>query len=318
MTSSGGTVRTDAPAWLLWTERVVTAAALAVVAWAVLTAWGAVVHGHPAYAVLLALTALVAAALGIGTFLWRRTGRRGWRRGLRITGVVGAVAWVAVIAWLRPFPAVEPALSAMESNAAVTVTESATEIVLAPTSGGSGVALSFQPGARVDPRAYVTVLRPAAEAGHTVVITKQPLGIGFLALGGYDSARAHAPDASWVLGGHSLGGTSAALTAESADERPAGLLFFASYPAGDMSDFAGDVLSISGSEDGLARPSDIDASRASLPSDAAYVVIEGGTHAQFGSYGLQPGDGTSLLTNDDARDQIAAATVEFLDSLARG
>lgn len=311
-------MKTDAPAWLLWIERAVAVAALAVVAWAAFTAWGAVVHGHPAYAVLLALTALVAAALGAGTWLWRRTGRRGWRRGLRLTGVVGAVAWVAVIAWLRPFPAVEPAVSAMESDAAVTVTESATEIVLAPASGGSGVALNFQPGARVDPRAYVAVLRPAAEAGHTVVITKQPLGIGFLALGGYDAARSHAPDAEWVVGGHSLGGTSAALTAESADAPPAGLLFFASYPAGDMSDFAGAVLSISGSEDGLARPGDIDASRTNLPGDAIYVVIEGGTHAQFGSYGLQPGDGTALISNDEARDHVAAATAEFLDSLARG
>ena len=45
----------------------------------------------------------------------------------------------------------------------------------------------FQPGARVDPRAYAAILRPLAESGHVVVIVKQPLGIAFLATGALDA-----------------------------------------------------------------------------------------------------------------------------------
>ena len=47
--------------------------------------------------------------------------------------------------------------------------------------------------------------------------------------------------------------------------------------------------------------------RANLPEDAAELIIEGGNHAYFGSYGLQDGDGTATITNDI---QIADA-VEF-------
>jgi pimeloyl-ACP methyl ester carboxylesterase len=57
------------------------------------------------------------------------------------------------------------------------------------------------------PRAYAAVLRPLADAGYTVVIPKQPLGIAFLATGAFESTRDAHPDIdSWVVGGHSLGG----------------------------------------------------------------------------------------------------------------
>jgi hypothetical protein len=93
----------------------------------------------------------------------------------------------------------------MRSDAAVTVTETATSIVLVPAGTAGELGVFFQPGARVDARAYVAVLRPLAEAGHPVVIAKQPLGITFLALPAFDSARsAHPAVARWVVGGHSL------------------------------------------------------------------------------------------------------------------
>ncbi|WP_062203149.1 alpha/beta hydrolase [Demequina salsinemoris] len=307
-------MKTTAPAWLVWTERALAAAAIAVVAWVLLTQWGAVRHGHPAYAIMLALTVLGAALVGVAS--WRGWGGRpGWRRVLRILGAVAGLGWIAVTAWLRPFSATEPALAAMASDDAVTVTETADYILFAPTGEASDIALEFQPGARVDPRAYAAVLRPLAEAGHTVVITKQPFGIGFFALDGYVMAAELDLDAQWVVGGHSLGGTVAALQVGNGGDLPVGLLFLASYPADDMSDFAGDVLSISGSEDGLATPDKIDASRDDLPADSTFTVIDGGSHAQFGAYGLQPGDGTPTISNDDAREQISDAALAFLDSL---
>ncbi|WNM23335.1 alpha/beta hydrolase [Demequina capsici] len=304
------------PAWLLWTERALAAAALFVVAWVLATSWGGIMHSHPAYLLLLIGTVLVAVVVGVATLLWRRRSHRGWRRILRIIGAVVGLGWIALIAWLCPFSAMEPALTAMESDDAVTVTETPTLITFAPSSGASDVALAFEPGARVDPRAYAAVLRPLAEAGHTVVIIKQPLGIGFLALGSFDAAKEQDPTATWAIGGHSLGGTVAAMEAENAADTPVGLLFYASYPAGDMSAFPGSVLSISGSNDGLATPAKIEASVADLPGTAKFIVIQGGTHAQFGAYGAQPGDGAPTITADDAREQITAHTLDWLDSLA--
>jgi len=75
------------------------------------------------------------------------------------------------------------------------------------------------------------------------------------------------------------------------------------------------VESVSGSLDGLATPAKISASRPDLPPGATFTVIDGGTHAQFGSYGLQPGDGTATIGEKEARRLISAASLRFLDSL---
>lgn len=305
-----------------WTTRALAAAALAVVAWACLTAWGAIVHGHPAYGVLLAVTTFAAVAL-----LWRSTLPRGavsgWHRARRVVGLVGAVAWIVAIAWLRPFDAVEPAPSALEPDDAVTVTESATTIELAPTGEPSGTALLYQPGAKVEARAYAAVLRPLAEAGHTVVVVQQPLGIGFLATGAFDDARGAHPEVDrWVLGGHSLGGVVAATQADDDEDAVApvaGLLLHASYPAGDVSDtLTAAVASVSGSEDGLTIPAAIEDSRADLPAGTTFTVVEGAVHAFFGDYGPQPGDGTPTIDHDDARQQISAASLRFMDAVTPG
>ncbi|MGG5258237.1 alpha/beta hydrolase [Phycicoccus avicenniae] len=313
--------RSPTGAWT-WLVRAVAAAAVLVVGWVATTAWEAVLHAHPAYPVLLALT-----VAGAGVAGWRsrrpraRPGR--WRTVGRVVLLLVGILWVAAVAWLRPFGAVQPALDAMRSDRTVAVTESPTRITFSPRSTASDVGLLFQPGARVDARAYAAVLRPLAEAGHPVVVVKQPLGIGFLATSALDGARAEHPEVTrWVVGGHSLGGTVAALEADAADDDAtapaAGLLLFASYPASDVSrSLTAAVASVSGTRDGLATPADIAASRALLPPGTVFTVVEGGSHAQFGDYGAQPGDGTATLDHDEARRQISAAALALLDSLDR-
>ncbi|QIM15446.1 alpha/beta hydrolase [Leucobacter insecticola] len=319
-------------AWPAWAALLLATATLGVVLWACTTAWGAVVHGHPAYAIVLGVSALAALLLG-----WRAPRRIGhlsnglqaqahrfgvwgivWR-GLLI--VLGA-GWIAALAWLRPYTAIEPALAAMQSDSTVTVTETATSIELRPVTTNGDTGVFFQPGALVDAHAYAAVLRPLAEAGHTVVIAKQPLGIAFLALPAFDSAKASHPDISeWVVAGHSLGGTVAAIEAaeqSTADENPSvvGLLLYASYPANDISEtLSVPVASISASLDGLATPQKIAASRKMLPADAIFTVIEGASHAQFGSYGSQRGDNEPLLSDANAREQISEASLSFVESL---
>lgn len=316
-----GAAAATRPAWLTWAIRAIAVAGLVVVAWVCLTAWPVLVHGHPLYSVLLALTVAGCVAVLVRNVRPRGAGGRGRRVGSIVLAVL-AIGWVATMAWLRPFPAVEPALTAMTSDAVVTVTETATRIELVPVGEASGTAVFFQPGARVDARAYAAVLRPLAEAGYPVVIAKQPVGIAFLALGAFDDARdAHPEIAQWVVGGHSLGGVAAANEADTADSdqvAPAvGLLLYASYPAGDVSEtLTAAVESISGSLDGLSTPSQIEASRADLPADASFTVIEGGVHAFFGDYGPQPGDGSPTISHDDARTQISDASLAFVESLA--
>jgi hypothetical protein len=310
------------PGVLTWATRIVAGAGVLVVVWVLATAWPVVVHGHPLYAMLLAITLGLSVYVGLST---RRplSDRRRRRRVLRVLLILGSVVAIGIVAWLKPFTAQEPALAAMQSDAKVVVAEYPTQIVMTPAGTPSTTAVFFQPGARVDARAYAAVLRPLAEAGHIVVIPKQPLGIAVLATSAFESARSAYPDVTrWVVGGHSLGGTVAAIDADDHDADAAspvvGLLLYASYPATDMSSsLTAAVLSISASNDGLATPAKIDAAKQDLPKATTYTVIEGAVHAFFGDYGPQPGDGTPTIPHDDARTQISTASVTWVTRLAR-
>ncbi|WP_353580104.1 alpha/beta hydrolase [Arthrobacter sp. Rue61a] len=52
-----------------------------------------------------------------------------------------------------------------------------------------------------------------------------------------------------------------------------------------------------------------------MPLDAAFVEVQGGNHAFFGSYGPRPGDGEATVDREVAKEQISAATVAFLRQL---
>ncbi|UZJ23663.1 alpha/beta hydrolase [Rhodococcus antarcticus] len=310
------------PSWVTWGVRVVAAAGVLVVAWACVTGWGAIVHGHPLYAVLLLATLIGSAFIGRRTLHPRAT-RTGWRRAIRIVLVVASVGWVGLMVWLRPFTAVEPALAAMSSDAKVTVAEYPTQIVMSPTGSASDTGVFFQPGAKVDARAYAAVLRPLAEAGFTVIIPKQPLGIAFLSITTFDATKPAYPAITrWVVGGHSLGGSIAAMQANSGDHDPTapvvGLLLYASYPISDLStSLSAKVLSVSATNDGLATPDKVEASRPMLPAGSTFTPIDGSVHAFFGDYGPQPGDGTPAISHDDARTQISRDSVDFVRTLSK-
>ncbi|PSL39324.1 alpha/beta hydrolase family protein [Labedella gwakjiensis] len=202
------------------------------------------------------------------------------------------------------------------TNDAIEVAETEHSFVLAPTGDRSGEGLVFIPGAKVDPFAYARTLAGVVEdAGVTVVITKPTLNLAFFDTRPLSTFTADAPDVdAWAVGGHSLGGVRAC---QLADGDPSvdvtGLVFFGSYCANDISASAIDVLSISGTADGLTTPEDVESAAPLLPADTTFVEIEGGNHADFGDYGVQPGDGESTIPRDDARAAITDALVGFFD-----
>ncbi|EMR00427.1 alpha/beta hydrolase [Paeniglutamicibacter gangotriensis] len=306
---------------LFWAVRLVSALGAVAVIWAGIATGDMLVHGHPAYAILLGLLFIVCTAVAIRS--WRRH-TPGHRRSkvLRTIGLLASCGVLSLGCWLVPYSAAPAALSAMVSDGTLTVTESPTQILMTPTGTPSDVGVFFQPGALVDARAYAAVLRPLAESGHTVVIPKQPFGIAFLSTGAFNAARTeHRPVARWVLGGHSLGGVVAAIDAQSLANDPgrpvAGVLFFASYPASDMRTLPVPVLSLSASNDALTTQEKVKASRSLLPKDTTYTEINGGVHANFGDYGTQSGDGEPTISRDEARTEISAASLAFVQSLGR-
>jgi pimeloyl-ACP methyl ester carboxylesterase len=238
------------------------------------------------------------------------------RRTIIIIVVIGLGAGLL---WLRPFPAAEAAVAALTSGDAVTVTATSDLIAFIP-SKPTNTGLIFYPGARVEPRAYAVLMRALAERGTATFIIKLPYDIAFFA---QDRATAiidaHPEIRTWAVGGHSLGGVVASSYAAAHTDRVAGLLLYASYPASDLSAQLANtaVLSISGTNDGLATPAKVEQSRALLPASTQYVAIIGSVHAFFGDYGAQPGDGQPTVSRAEAQAAIINASAEFLAALAK-
>lgn len=278
------------------------------------TRWGAIGASHPAYAILLGVTATLGVLLiwlGVG-----RTARRGAPS--RIATRIALIAFALIVgglAWtLRPLAATEIAIAAMVDGPRVTVAQTSTSIGLVPTDSPQPAELVFYPGGLVDPRAYANILRPIAEAGYPVIIVKPPLGFAFLAQGSGSSPEA---GKATVVGGHSLGGVVAARDAGN-NAGVDGLLLWAAYPAESIADRTGlAALSIYGSEDGLTTPPEVAESVANLPPSTTFVEVAGAVHSQFGDYGDQRGDGVPTISRDAAQVQIVAATLELLDSVSR-
>jgi pimeloyl-ACP methyl ester carboxylesterase len=226
--------------------------------------------------------------------------------------IAGFLVWAATP--LGPMP---EALQALASGPDVTV-QTEPWLAFQPVATAPATGFVLYPGGRVDYRSYAPTARAIAAQGYLVVIPSMPLSLAVLAPDRAAEVMAAFPEIeTWVIGGHSLGGAMAARYVYQNPGTAAGLVLWASYPpsSDDLSgrtDLA--VLSLYGTLDSQAGEG-ILASRTILPADTAWVVIEGGNHAQFGWYGPQPGDRPATISREVQQVQIVEATVGFLASL---
>ena len=243
--------------------------------------------------------------------------RRRWRRwigaalGILLLIVVVAGAW-----FIQPQANLSQASIAMASTAQVTVSQEHGWLEFRPTSSDPTTGFIFYPGGKVEPAAYARSAHAIAEAGYLVVIVPMPLNLAVLGANKADEVIAAYPDIEhWAIGGHSLGG---AMAGQYAKCQPAieGLALWAAFPNGDVSGRDDiEAVSIWGSLDGGAERFGSDATKATLPPDTRYVVIEGGNHEQMGDYTGQPNDPPATITRDDQQAQVQQATVEMLAAL---
>ena len=242
-----------------------------------------------------------------------------WKRLLVVILVLAALAAAGFVGWAEMAlgPSTE-ALAALQSDQQVAVT-GGEWITFSPVGVQPLSGFIFYPGGRVDYRSYAPILRMLALRGYLVVVPRVLLNLAFFSP---DVAApiiaAHPEIRHWAVGGHSLGGVAAALFVSNHPGQVQGIAFWASYPADDRllkSDLK--IVSISATLDGLATPEKIAASRALLPAGTVFVSIQGGDHAQFGSYGSQPGDNPASISAQAQWTQVAAATVSLLESLGK-
>ncbi|PYY37742.1 alpha/beta hydrolase [Curtobacterium sp. MCJR17_055] len=250
-----------------------------------------------------------------------RSDRRGptrRRRLLRIVSWVLAVLLVLVLVFLVwahiVLQGTRSAALTVWRDDRVSVRDAGDAVVMTPTGIADGVGIVFVPGAKVDPYAYMATFRQVVADGTTVVITKPTLNLAFFDRRPLARFEAHAPDVrTWAVGGHSLGGVRACQLAE--DRDVAGLLLLGSYCADDRSDSDLDVLSVSGSRDGLSTPEDVAAVRDLLPASATMTEVAGADHAAFGAYGAQPGDLPATVSRRESGRAITAAVESWVRDL---
>lgn len=225
--------------------------------------------------------------------------------------VLGFIVWANSV--LGPAP---EAFGALRSDAQVTVS-SDQFIVFQPANKKTSTAFVFYPGGRVDYRSYGVPLHKIAAEGYLVILLPVRLNLALLDINSADRAISSFPTIRhWVVGGHSLGGVAAA-TYASKHKDIDGLVLWASYPANDaLKNSKMKVISIYGTQD-ISGMDDFENSRALFPMDAQYVVIQGGNHAQFGDYGIQPGDNEATIPREDQQKQVVDATAQFLKELSQ-
>jgi hypothetical protein len=241
-----------------------------------------------------------------------------------IGGLIVVIVLLAVVAGgfviytkvktLGPEP---EALAALESTDGVDVTTDGL-LVFRPRNAAPDTGFIFYPGGLIDPRSYAPMARDIASAGHLAVIVPMPFNLAVFGAGRASGVLEEYEDIqNWAIGGHSLGGAMASRCARQNPERVSGLALWAAWPADSDDLSASDlaVISIYGTDDGVATVEEIDNSRRLLPADAEFVPIQGGNHAQFGWYGPQGGDNPAAISPAEQQAQIVAATVALLERI---
>lgn len=191
-------------------------------------------------------------------------------------------------------------------------------IYIAPQCFDMDEALVFYPGGLVDPQAYIPLASDLADHyGLAVFIAKMPFNLAVFGKSKIERIlKEYDYIGRWYMGGHSLGGVMASSWIDDHPGYVDKLILLASYP-GDKTSLFDDpiaVLSLRGTEDGLVSREKIEETLDLLPHDALIIEIQGGNHAQFGSYGEQKGDNPALISEEQQRIITVESISDFLEN----
>jgi hypothetical protein len=226
--------------------------------------------------------------------------------------------------------AMPEALEAMESDGRVSVeTVEVAEweegsnfyYVFKPKHTNPNIGFIFYPGGLVDPRAYAPPAHAIAAQGYLTVIVKMA---GDLAVFSPDRADRVISDYSeiqtWIIGGHSIGGSFACYYARKHTDVIDGVVLWAAWPSEDFRLDGTDLkaISIYGTNDG--HPEEIKEGKEHLPDGTPFVEIKGGNHTQCGYYWdgvnenfVQEGDNPADISREEQQGIMVQSTLDFLN-----
>jgi len=245
-------------------------------------------------------------------------GRRRILRRLAIALLVIVIVAVAgFLWWAQPQPLLPEATAALKSTPAAAFQEGPSgRLTFSATNEPPDTGLVLYTGGKVPPAAYAPAARAIAEAGYLVVIVPAPLNFAIFDTGAASAVIAEHPEiAAWAVGGHSLGGASAALFIDANPGLVDGLALWASYSSADLADEGLAVSLAYGSLDAGAGGFTAPDALARLGDDVTVTVIEGGNHEQMGWYTGQPNDPPATVSRQDQQAQVVDVTIDLLEAI---
>lgn len=220
---------------------------------------------------------------------------------------VGALS-VLTFAVYKPDAVAEACL---ESNSEIGVYYKDNYIAFTPMDSSSDTGLIFYPGAFVSAEAYSPMMDELAHRGVTCILLKIPFSFSLIDINAADGIRDNFVRIKhWYIGGHSLGGVSAAKYLEKNSKGFEGLIMFAAYSVTDLSDSGLRCLSLYGSLDSVLKIDSYNKNFHNLPAGTEEMIIEGGNHSYFGNYGGQVGDTRGTI---NAEEQVIIASEKIAE-----
>jgi hypothetical protein len=183
----------------------------------------------------------------------------------------------------------------------------------------STIGVIYYPGGLVNSRAYARFAKSlSSSTQYSVFVTVPWFNLAISQIHLADAVKSQHPHIdTWLIGGHSLGGTAAAFYSFDHQQHIAGLFLLASYTT-EQADFSSSnlaVISILASEDLVLNQSTYLAHQRYLPSNHIEVVIEGGNHGQFADYGPQRGDGVASINGLEQEAMVVHALATWFEQL---
>ena len=198
----------------------------------------------------------------------------------------------------------EDALKAMESTAQVQVSQKDGYIEFMPNNIKG--AFVFIPGGKVEAKAYAPLMQEIANKGILCLLLEVKYNLAVMDQEAPKGIQENYKDIeTWVIGGHSLGGTIASIYLSKHPDEYSGIVFLGSYADADLSSLDKACVLIYGSNDQVLKKEKYEEAKSKLPAYYSEYILDGGNHSQFGSYGLQKGDGEATISKQEQWSKVA-------------
>ncbi|WP_371189376.1 alpha/beta hydrolase [Thalassotalea maritima] len=225
--------------------------------------------------------------------------------------VVGVAVWMSI-----PYPHQHAAAEqALQSTTGITVNREG-YLSFAPQLR-THVGLIIYPGGKTSADTFAPLAHNFAIHGLFVAVVPMPLNTAFLGINkANDVIEQHPEIDTWFIAGHSLGGVAAAEYAKSANDKLAGLMFWASYPGSDISHLTLPVLSIVADKDLQSTPVKIASHQEKMPERTEFSYIEGGNHWHFAHFADTLNEQHDLISRTEQQNLVLRHTLDFVSKVA--